>query len=153
MRNQGQALPFAGLSATMLFAGYMVVQLHAQGSGVAESVDLRNAATAELRDAQGQVVLSGSFMAEEQDDAEEIERKAALQSSSTDAQASGVAEVEFARERPVEQEVEFTGRNLQAGARYTLVVDGHDVLSGVAERNGTLELERDVPIPGAGVTR
>jgi hypothetical protein len=92
-------------------------------------------------------------MAEEQDDAEEVERKAALQSSSTGAQASGVAEVEFAREQPVEQEVEFTGRNLQAGARYTLVVDGHEVLAGVAGRNGTLELEREVPIPGTGATK
>ena len=153
MRNQGQSLPVAGLAATILAAAYMVVQLHGQGSAIAESVDLRNAATAELRDAQGQVVLSGSFMAGEEDDAEDIERTAALQSSGTGTQASGVAEVEFAREMPVEQEVEFDGRNLQPGARYTLVVDGHDVLAGVAGRNGTLELERNVPIPGARVTR
>lgn len=153
MRNQGQALPFAGLSATILAAVYMVVQLHGQGSGIADSVDLRNATTAELRDAQGQVVLTGSFMAEDEDDAEDVERKAALQSSGTGTQASGVAEVEFAREKPVEQELEFDGRNLQAGARYTLVVDGHEVLAGVAGRNGRLELERNVPIPGAEVTR
>ena len=153
MRNRGQTLPVAGLSVTILVAAYMVVQLHGQGSTIAESVDLRNAATAELRDAQGQVVLSGSFMVEEEDDAEDIERKASLQSSSTGTQASGVAEVEFARENPVEQEVEFAGRNLQAGTRYTLVVDGHDVLTGVAGRNGTIELERNVPIPGAAVAK
>jgi len=153
MRNRGQTLPVAGLSATVLAAAYMVVQLHGQGSVVADSVDLRNAATAELRDAQGQVVLSGSFMLEDEDDAEDVERKASLQSSSTGAQASGVAEVEFAREKPVEQEVEFAGRNLQAGVRYTLVVDGHEVIVGVAGRNGALELERNVPIPGADVTK
>jgi len=153
MRSQGQTLPIAGLLATILVAAYMVVQLHGQGGAIAESVDLRNAATAELRDAQGQVVLTGSFMLEDEDDAEDVERKASLQSSSTGTQASGVAEVEFAREKPVEQEVEFTGRNLQAGARYTLVVDGHDVLAGVAERNGTIELERNVPIPGAALTK
>ena len=153
MRSRGQTLPFAGLSATIVAAAYMVVQLHGQGGAIAESVDLRNAATAELRNAQGQVVLSGSFMVEEEDDAEDIERKASLQSGNTGVQASGVAEVEFARENPVEQEVEFAGRNLQAGTRYILVVDGHDVLAGVAGRDGTIELERNVPIPGLAVTR
>jgi len=32
-------------------------------------------------------------------------------------------------------------------------VDGHEVIAGVAGRNGALELERNVPIPGADVTK
>ena len=151
MINGRQILPAAGLLATIVAAAYLVVQLNAQNPP-AEPIDLRNVATAEIRDAQGQVVLSGQFMLDDGDDAEDVERKAALQST-TGTQASGVAEVEFATQNPVEQEVEFSGRNLQAGARYTLVLDGRDVIAGVAERDGDLELEREVPIPGATARR
>ena len=151
MINGRQILPAAGLLATIVAAAYVVVQLNAQDPA-AEPIDLRNVATAEIRDAQGQVVLSGQFMLDDEDDAEEIERKAALQPT-TGTTASGVAEVEFAKQSPVEQEVEFSGRNLQAGVRYTLVLDGREVISGVAERDGELELDRDVPIPGATARR
>jgi hypothetical protein len=150
MIDRGQTLPVAGLLATIIAATYLVVQLHAQPT---EPIDLRNVATAELRDAQGQVVLSGPFRLDDEDDADEVERKAALQPTGSDPDASGVAEVEFVRERPVEQEVEFSGRNLQPGASYTLVLDGRDVITGVARRDGDLDLERDVPIPGARAAR
>ena len=148
MIKRQQTLSAAGLVATIAASAYMVVQLNAQNPA-AEPIDLRNVATAEIRDAQGQVVLSGPFMLDDEDDAEDVERKAALLPTGADADASGVAEVEFARQNPVEQEVEFSGRNLQAGVRYTLVLDGREVISGVAERDGELELDRDVPIPGA----
>jgi hypothetical protein len=150
MIDRRQTLPVAGPLATIVAAAYMVVQLHAQAS---EPIDLRNVATAELRDAQGQVVLSGPFMLDDEDDTDDVERKAALQPAGSDPDAAGVAEVEFARERPVEQEVEFSGRNLQPGASYTLVLDGRDVITGVAERDGDLDLDRDVPIPGAIAAR
>lgn len=148
MINGRQILPAAGLLATIVAAAYMVVQLNAQDPA-AEPIDLRNVATAEIRDAQGLVVLSGAFMLDDEDDAEDVERKAALQPTGADADASGVAEVEVAKQNPVEQEVEFSGRNLQAGVRYTLVLDGRDVIAGIADRDGELELDRDVPIPGA----
>ena len=150
MTSRPQILPAAALLATIVATSYMVVQLNGQG---AEAIDLRNAATAELRDAQGQVVLSGTFMLDDEADAEDVERKAALQPTGADADASGVAEVEFAKQAPAAQEVEFSGRNLQAGARYTLVLDGRDVTAGVADRDGELELESDVPIPGATAAR
>ena len=152
MINGRQILPAAGVLATTVAAAYVVVQLNAQDPAT-EPIDLRNVATAEIRDAQGQVVLSGQFMLDDGNDTEDVERKAALQPSGADADASGVAEVEFAKQNPDEQEVEFSGRNLQAGARYTLVLDGRDVIAGVAERDGDLELERDVPIPGATARR
>jgi hypothetical protein len=148
MIKRHQMLPAAGLLATIVAPAYMVLQLNAQ-EPAAEPIDLRNVTTAEIRDAQGQVVLSGQFMLDDGDDAEDVERKAALQPTGADADASGVAEVEFAKQNPVDQEVEFSGRNLQAGARYTLVLDGRDVIAGVAEGDGELELETDVAIPGA----
>jgi len=147
MTQTREMIPVAGLLATIVAAGYIVVQLNAQDRSD-EAIDLRNAATVEVRDGQGQVVLNGTFMpADEEDD--DVERKATLRPTSADADAAGEAEVEFAKEMPVEQEVEFAGRNLQAGGQYTLVVDGRDVTSGVADRNGRLELERNVGIPGA----
>ncbi len=148
MINRRQILPAAGLLATIVGAAYSVVQLSAQAPA-AEAIDLRNVGTADLRNAQGVFVLSGTFMVDDEDDAEDIERKAALMPVGTGTKATGVAEVEFARERPVDQEVEFSGRNLQPGVRYTLVLDGREVVSGVAEQDGELELETDVPIPGA----
>ena len=152
MINGRQIIEAGGLLATIVAAAYVVVQLNAQDPA-AEPIDLRTVATAELRDAEGQVVLSGAFMLDDEDDAEDVERKAALLPTGADANASGVAEVEFAKQTPVEQEVEFSGRNLQAGVRYTLVLDGREVISGVAERDGELELDRDVPIPGATAAR
>ena len=152
MINGRQITEAGGLLATIVAAAYVVVQLNAQDPA-AEPIDLRTVATAELRDAEGQVVLSGAFMLDDEDDAEDVERKAALLPTGADANASGVAEVEFAKQTPVEQEVEFSGRNLQAGVRYTLVLDGREVISGVAERDGELELDRDVPIPGATAAR
>lgn len=48
-----QIIPAVGLAATMATAGYMVVQLN--GQGTSRTGDFTNAASAEVRDAQGQV--------------------------------------------------------------------------------------------------
>ena len=141
-----QFIPIAGLLATIAGAGYMVTRAHAQ-NGV-QPVDLRTAMSAELLDAQGRAVLRGSFMLDDDHDTEDIERKATLTASDSGVRASGVAEVEFARQAPVEQEVEFSGERLQPNASYRLIIDGREVLTGVAERDGDLELERKIPVPG-----
>ena len=146
MLTNRQIIPTIGLLATIGAAGYMVTRVNAQNATT--PVDLRQAATAELRDAQNQVVLTGAFMINDEDD-EDIERKAAMKPSGTPADASGVAEVEFARQAPVEQEVEFSGGKLAVGTTYRLMIDGREVLSGMAERDGDLELEARVPVPGA----
>jgi hypothetical protein len=145
-----QTFAVGGLLAVIAMAAYMVVQLSAQNP--APSADLRNAQTAELRDAQGQVVLSGQFVAVEEDD-DDVERKAVMQPTGADADAAGEAEVEFAKDAPTEQEVEFAGRSLQAGARYTLMIDGVEVAAGSADRGGELEVEQAVGIPGAAAAR
>ena len=69
-----QLIPVAGLLATVVAAGYMVVQLNGQAS--TPSADFTNAASAEVRDAQGQIVLSGQFQVADEDD--DVERKAVL---------------------------------------------------------------------------
>ena len=92
-------------------------------------------------------MLRGTFrLVEEEDD--DIERKAAL-APTTGGEVMGEAEVEFATDMPAEQEVEVAARGLEAGAMYTLVVDGREVASVVADPRGRIAIEFEVPLPGA----
>jgi hypothetical protein len=131
--------------AVIAVTGYVVARLN--GQGPIQSADFRNAATAEIRDSTGKVVLRGTFrLVEEEDD--DIERKAALALTTT-GEVMGEAEVEFATELPADQEVEFAARGLEVAATYTLVVDGREVASVVADPRGRIALELEVPLPGA----
>ena len=145
MKDKRQVISVVGLVATIAVAVYMVVQLNGQER--APAGDFTNAATAEVRDAQGQVVLRGQFvLADEEDD--DIESKATLQPTGVDADAAGEAEVEFATAAPTKQEIEFSVRNLQASVAFTFVIDGVDVATATADRRGRAEVEIDVPLPG-----
>jgi hypothetical protein len=150
MKDKRQAIAIVGLLATIAAAVYMVVQLNGQER--APAGDFTNAATAEVRDAQGQVVLRGQFvLADEEDD--DIEKKATLQPTGVDADAAGEAEVEFAKGAPTKQEIEFSIQNLQAGVAFTFVIDGIDVATATADRRGRAEVEVDVPLPGTTASR
>ena len=150
MKNKVQLVAGVGLLSTVVAAGYMVVQL--DGQEAAPTGDYTNAVTAQVRDAQGQVVLQGQFaLADEEDD--DIERKATLEPTGVDADAAGEAEVEFAKTSPAVQEVEFATRNLQAGATFTFVIDGNDVATATADRSGKAEVELEVRLPGAPASR
>jgi hypothetical protein len=145
-----QVIPVVGLLGTVAVVGYMVVQLN--GQSTAPTGDFTNASVAEVRDAQGQIVLRGQFaVAEEEDD--DVERKAPLEQTGVDADASGEAEVEFAKAAPTVQEVEFAARNLQPGATFTFVIDGQDVATARADRGGNAEVELEVRLPGAPASR
>ena len=146
MEDKRQLIPLAGLLATMVAAIYMVVQLNAQARTPAS--DFTNAAVAEVRDAQGQVVLSGPFQVAAEDD-DDVERKAVLVPTGVDADATGEAEVEFARNAPAEQEVEFSIRNLAPGIAFTFLIDGTVVATATTDAKGRAEVELDVPMPGA----
>lgn len=150
MTETRQLIPAAGLLGTMAFATYMVVQLHAQGP-VASS-DFTNAAAAEVRNAQGQALLTGSFAPADEDD-DDSERKARLEPTGVDGDAAGEAEVEFARAAPTEQEVEFSVRNLEPNAAITFVIDGIEVSTATTDRRGRAEVELNIPIPGTGASR
>ena len=150
MKNRRQIISVAGLLATMAAAVYMVVQLNAQTS--APAGDFTNAAIAEVRDAQGQVLLRGSFQqADEEDD--DIERKAVLAVAGADADARGEAEVEFSKNAPAKQEVEFSVRNVAPGTVLTFAIDGVDVATATADGKGQAEVELDVPMPGTAAAR
>lgn len=145
-----EMIPIAGLLGTIAIAVYFVVQLN--GQQAATSGDFTNAATAQVRDAQGQIVLQGSFvLADEEDD--DIERRAVLEPTGVDADATGEAEVEFSKATPAEQEIEFSVRNLQAGAIVTFVIDGVDIATATVDRRGRAEVELDIRAPGATASR
>ena len=122
MKNRVQLIPIVRLLAAVGVVGDMVVvQLDGQQT-TPPPADYTKAVFAEVRDAQGLIVLRGQFaLADEEDD--DIERKATLEPTGIDADAAGEAEVEFAKASPAVQEIEFAARNLQAGATFTFVID------------------------------
>jgi hypothetical protein len=150
MPKSRQWIPFGGLLATIATACYAVVQLH--GQTPVPTVDLTNAAMVEVRDAQGQAVLQGQFM-EAQEDDDDVERKAALTPTGSDADAAGEAEVEFARNGATKQEVEFSVRNLSPRTAFTFAIDGTDVATATTNSRGRAEVDVDVAIPGAAAAR
>jgi len=145
MKGTLQMIPAAGLVATFTGAMYMVVQL--SGQTTSPTGNFTNAVLAEVRDAQGRVILSGPFqLVEEEDD--DVERKAALVTTGVDTDAAGEAEVEFSKIAPANQEVEFSIRNVSPKAAFTFVIDGVDVATASADSRGRAEVELDVPMPG-----
>jgi hypothetical protein len=130
-----------GLLVTMGWASYMVVRLGAQQS--TESFDFSNASFAEVRDAQGQILLRGEFKVAD-DDEDEIERTAVLTAVGSDADASGEAEVEISKASQTDQDVELTVINVEPGGRLSFAIDGQDVATAAADRRGRIELERRV---------
>jgi hypothetical protein len=151
MSDKRQMIPIAGLLATAAVAIYMVVQLSAQTASQVTG-NFTNATRAEVRDAQGQVVLEGQFVAVGEDD-DDVERKAALKPTAAGADAGGEAEVEFEKSGAVTQEVEFSARGLQPGATFTFVIDGQDVATATADQRGRAEVELEVSMPGASGTK
>lgn len=151
MKTTRQWIPIVGLIATIAAASYTVVRLNAQ-SQQAPTADLTNAAMAQVRDAQGRVVLQGQFMMPVEEDGN-LERRATLAPTDVDADASGEAEVEFAKTAVTKQEVEFKVANLQPETRFTFVVDSTEVASATTDKRGRAEVELDVKMPGATATR
>src|SRR5687767_9475453 len=150
MTNKVQVIPVVGLLCTVAVAGYMVAQLN--GQSTAPTGDYTNASVAEVRDAQGRIVLRGQFaVAEEEDD--DIERKAALEQTGVDADAAGEADGEFVKAAPSVQVVEFVDRNLQPGVRFIFPIDVHVVSSSTADLRVTAEVEVEVRLPGASASR
>jgi hypothetical protein len=148
--DKRQMIPAAGLVATVIAAVYMVIQLN--GQTAPPMGDFTNAALAEVRNAQGQAILSGHFQLVEEED-NDVERKAALAPTGVDADAAGEAEIEFSKAAPAVQEVEFSVRNIAPGAVLTFVIDGTDVATATADRRGRAEVELDVRMPGAAASR
>jgi hypothetical protein len=96
--------------------------------------------TIEIKNSDGQTILTGSFTATI-DQPDEIERTAILNRTDVEGDAMGWAEIEISKERVPEQELEVTLKRLTAGAAYRLVVDGQEIASFNASRAGEVELE------------
>jgi hypothetical protein len=139
------------LSSMLAVSAFMVMT----GCGGARSetrytagpdADFRNAVNAEVRNAQDQVVLSGTFVEADSGD-EDVERKATLKPTPVDADASGEVEVESCRDAGCRsQEVEFSVANVQPGAVFRLVIDGKDFATVTTDNRGRANVERDVPL-------
>lgn len=141
MTNKRQIIPAAGLLAVIAIAGYMVVRLNAQDATM--TGNFTNAIAAEVRDANKQVLLRGQFETAKEDDGD-LERPATLEPTGLDPDASGEAEVEWAKDAPAQQEVEFTVRNLPPNTALTFAIDGVQVGTATTDSRGRAELEIDV---------
>jgi hypothetical protein len=144
VKDERQYFIVAAFAAVVAFAAYMMVNVYAQSNTA--SGDFRNAAVAEVHDAQGQAVLRGQFTASPEDD-DDIERKATLEPTGLDADASGEAEVEFDKAGATEQELEFSVKNLLAGGTFTFVIDGVTIATATADRRGHAEVEIVARLP------
>jgi hypothetical protein len=137
-------LTIAGLLATIALASYAGAQIAGQGAP-APVGNFTSAAVAEVRNGQGQVVLQGQFVLGDEED-NDVERKATLKSTAG-ANATGEAEVEFAKSAPATQEIEFSVQGLQARAPFTFVIDGQDVATATTDQSGSAEVELEVKLP------
>lgn len=142
MKVNRQWIPVGGLVATAAATIYAVAQL--SGQAQTPTADFTNAAAAQVRDAQGQVVLQGSFMTPVEEDGK-LERRATLAPTVGDSKAAGDAEVEFAKSGGGVQEVEFSVRNLSPKTTFTFVIDGTVVASANTDGRGRADVELDVP--------
>jgi hypothetical protein len=146
MNDTRQIIPIAGLVATFAMAAYMVIQLSAQTA--APAGDFRNAVMAEVHNAQGQPILRGQFSVTNEED-DDVERKARLESSGTDADATGEAEIEFPRTDPSRQELEFSVQKLEPGTALTFLIDGQSIGQATVDRQGRAEIEITVAGPAS----
>jgi hypothetical protein len=138
------------IGATVVAAFLVTMSTIGAQSAPVASGDFSAATTAEVRNAQGQVVLSGKFAVNDEDD-DDVERKARLAPTAVDADAAGEAEVEVDKTgNPRRQEVEFELSNLQPGAVFTLLIDGKVVATVTADGKGRATHEREIPMSGTG---
>lgn len=142
--DKHRTIPASRLLATAFGAAtFVAIQISIQA--MQQTGDFTKAAIAEVRNPQGAVILRGQFADEE--DGDDIERKAMLGPAGADADAKGEAEVEYAKAAPARQEVEFSIDNVDPGVTFTFVIDGVDVATATADRQGRAEAEVDVQAP------
>jgi hypothetical protein len=133
-------MSIAGLVLVAAAASVAVAQLNGEQMQPI-SGDFRNAAVAEVHDAQGQVLLRGSFAPVDTDDEGEVERLAPLTPVASQVTAKGEAEVEYQTDAPAEQEVELSLNGLTAGTEIAFVIDGTKIGTAKADTRGRVSLE------------
>ena len=134
----------AGMAITAAVAVAAVINL--SGNQMANVTgDFRNVTTAEVRDAGGKILLRGTFAADTSG-GNDVERGAKLAPTPDGGQAAGEAEIEYSKDKPSVQEIEFEVTGVPARAIITLVLDGKDVISATADDKGKAKAEFDVPV-------
>lgn len=112
------------------------------------AADFRNAAMAEVRNAQDQVILSGRFVETPGDEDNEVERTATLTAAGVDTDASGAVEVEACRNSGCDkQEVEFEVTNVDPRSVIRFHIDGKLFATVTVDDHGRATVERSVPLP------
>ncbi len=94
MNSDIKSIAAAGIVTAALAVVLGVVELSGERAAQVTG-DFRNAAVAEVHDAQGQVLLRGQFAPVDADDKGEVERHAKLGAIAPGLTASGEAEVEY----------------------------------------------------------
>ena len=142
MTSRKQAAAIGGVLAVAL----TVVAVVQAGSSPAVQIsgDFKNAAVAEVHDAQGQVLLRGDFAPVDADDHGEVERLATLAAIAPGVTGSGEAEVEYQVDDPAVQEVELVLSGMTPGMDLVLVIDGARITPAKADRKGRVDLEIEV---------
>jgi hypothetical protein len=147
MGTTRQWSPIGGLLVVLFGAVYAAAEMNERTQ--APAGDYTNAIMAQVKDAQGQVLLQGQFGAPVDEDGG-LERRATLQPAVAGSNADGEAEVEHAKTGVTMQEVEFNVRRLLPGISVTFVIDGNEIATATTDREGRAEVELDVPMPGNG---
>ncbi len=143
MKNPVKKFTAAGIATAAAVGVAMMVSLDGQSASNVTG-DFRNAATAEVRDSAGTVLMRGTFAATAGDTDKEVERKAALTALGAGGTAAGEAEIEYQTDKPDVHEIEFNVTGVPARAIVTLVLDGRDVMSATANDKGEAEAEVNV---------
>lgn len=144
MRPMKKTTTLAGLGVAVVVA--VGSAIYASGQQPPMTGDFRNAVAAEIRDAQGQVLLRGTFAPVDSDEDDEVERLATLAPIAPGSSATGEAEVEHRKSEPNVQEVEFQVSGVPARSSLTLVLDGKPVVTVTADDKGKAEAEINVNV-------
>lgn len=145
-------LPLVGM---LLLCGYAAFAVIRSGNKVQEVKqplpyyvsDLAAAKLVEIKDAAGQIVLSGNFIVENKRDGG-VEGKALLTATGINAGAKGEAEFEVSKNRngATEKELEVSVRKLAPATSFSMFVDGKQVATFSTNQRGAAEVEmKDAP--------
>jgi hypothetical protein len=137
-------LPVVGMF--LLFGAVTLVIVGNQNNEMKQPLpaSLDNLATTrlvEIRDAGGQVVLSGSFTITTKDNGD-IDGEATLTATAVGSNAEGKAEIEVSTEKGTEEkELEVEVYKLTPRASFNLFVDGQQITAFSTNQRGDAELE------------
>ena len=134
-------LPVIGLIFVCVGAAYAVAQSGPAATTIPAAIgDLATAVQAEVRSADGTVVLAGQF-GEATLDGRETERTAKL-TATAGSSATGTAEIELVtRDGKVERELELDAEGLAPNTSYRFVIDQQTAATFTTDAKGATELE------------